>query len=91
MICHVFSLRRRGFSAAAAALLGGGFSWPICLFVKLLYEWRPWCPAVELVNEVVDASEQARIRELLSDVASVRTDPGKSAYEAGPGPRGPGP
>ena len=72
----------QGFSAVAAALLGGAFSWPICLFVKMLYELRPWCPAVDLVNDVVDATEQARIRELLSDAApEVRTDAGRSAYE----------
>lgn len=83
--CASLLLARLGFSAISSAILGGAAAWPFGLLVKALYEWRPWSPAHIDMNEALDASEQVRIKELLSDEkdpSSVRTDPNKSAYEA---------
>lgn len=83
--CASLLLARLGYPATVSAILGGLVAWPCGLLVKALYEWRPWSPAHIDMNEALDASEQVRIKELLSDEkdpSSVRTDPSKSAYEA---------
>ncbi|CAJ1407034.1 unnamed protein product [Effrenium voratum] len=90
--CSSVLLVRLGYSAGFSAALGGACAWPLGLLMKWLYEWRPWCPAEgEILNEVLDAGEQARIQDLLADdkeASSVRTDPAKSPFEASSGSEG---